>query len=61
MKNKRKLSLDKIKIAKLNNTRAILGGSLVATENLPVINAMSIIEQCTDSTKTGAISFNTDD
>ncbi|MDH7448209.1 hypothetical protein [Aquimarina sp. 2201CG14-23] len=58
MKNKKKLSLDKIKVAKLNNPRAIMGGNPVPT-SVP-INVQSFTchtYTCTTitSTKTGAM------
>ncbi|MFD2561830.1 hypothetical protein [Aquimarina rubra] len=56
---KKKLSLDKIKIAKLNNIRAIRGGSIIIIEDDPgntsILNAQSIVNRCTDSTKTTPI------
>ncbi len=56
MKNKKKLSLDKIQIAKLNNTGTIKGGSIVIIGNnseiITIINCESIIDECETSTKT---------
>ncbi|WP_298315287.1 hypothetical protein [uncultured Aquimarina sp.] len=54
--DKGKLSLDKTKIARLNNMRAVVGGSLSSIEpdiaDLPSINAMTFTDQNMTSTKT---------
>ncbi|WP_378172793.1 hypothetical protein [Aquimarina sp. SS2-1] len=59
MKNTKKLSLNKISIAKLNNIRAIRGGSIIIIEedpiNTSIFNQESIINHCTTSTKTTPI------
>ncbi|WP_299251347.1 hypothetical protein [uncultured Aquimarina sp.] len=52
---KGKLSLDKNKIARLNNMRVIIGGSLSGIEldaNVPSINVLTLTDQHTTSTKT---------
>ncbi|SEM10684.1 hypothetical protein SAMN04487910_4117 [Aquimarina amphilecti] len=63
MKNKTKLSLDKIKIAKLNNLRYIVGGSLsFIEEGTAPIEPTDLItagDTKMTSTKTGAGSINT--
>ncbi|AXT50169.1 hypothetical protein D1818_04730 [Aquimarina sp. BL5] len=54
--DKGKLSLDKTKIAGLNNMRAVVGGSLSGIEpdivDLPSINVLTFTDQNTTSTKT---------
>lgn len=56
MKNKKKLSLDKIKIAKLNNPRTIIGGNPVGSVvNVPSIICFTFTCATTNSTKTSAI------
>ncbi|MBW1298267.1 hypothetical protein [Aquimarina litoralis] len=56
-KDLHKLSLDKIKIARLTNARAIKGGSIILIEEGDSIQVSetsleSINDQCTTSTKT---------
>ncbi|WP_299220793.1 hypothetical protein [uncultured Aquimarina sp.] len=54
--HKGKLGLDKTKIARLNNMRAIVGGSLSGVGpdlvDLPSINVLTLTDQHTTSTKT---------
>jgi len=57
MKNKgqKKLSLDKIKIAKLDNIESIAGGSITDLQIISLdidICATASIDRCTNSTKT---------
>ncbi|WP_299251350.1 class I lanthipeptide [uncultured Aquimarina sp.] len=54
-KGVKKLSLDKIKIAQLNNPQAIIGGSIIPTqENIPSITCTKYTEdrKTSNSTKT---------
>ncbi|MBQ4804855.1 hypothetical protein J8L88_18470 [Aquimarina sp. MMG015] len=63
MKNRNKLSLDKVKIAKLNNLRYIVGGSFHDLQDgtVPIDpnDLTTIGDTKTTSTKTGAGSIST--
>ncbi|WP_405207030.1 hypothetical protein [Aquimarina sp. LLG6339-5] len=63
MKNRNKLSLDKIKIAKLNNLRSIVGGSFYDIQDGTVLidpnDLLTVGDTKTTSTKTGAGSIGT--